>query len=522
MFYCENCGSELRNGIRFCEECGNPVPEYILSKTSRYDTLTDTIFAQRDWKQIWAQETASAAADGHRIGILLLNTCDCTSSRRFSDTVAEFIAFKKRLGIRWFCLDLNTENVCRGKGKSVIDHVLKVLRAIYTVCMPEYLMILGDTAAVGSAKWENTADRHDKYVTSDLPYLTMDLSSPWNGMQYDFNHMVLTGRVPGSAKNGFAEVCAYLKNYMALDQTSCRIDPFGLSALQWQEVSHDIYRDFGQELLLSPDVVVEQVAANGLSAMNHGTEPNLLYFNLHGSDLENYWYGQRNNWMPRAFSAACLPRRNGYVIGVEACYGAIQMDAKRPSSILMEAMAGGCLAFVGSSTVAFGGVRRGQNCCADVLIHRFLLAVKDGADFGHAFLNGFKALYCSKDMDDATVKTCAQFALYGDPSAALFHSAKSMSPPPAYTARTLSVPMPDVRSAVRMALWKVSADISARLDAHIAQYHSDFQHIKPVSYRMQGTDMYQSMYTKTSDGFVRILKLYYDNNGTVLREYVSH
>ena len=507
MFFCENCGAQLREGMLFCEECGEAVAAYAIQNTVAFPGLQDNPFCREDWMTQWADLARRERKDGRVVGILLTNTADCPDFSQLEKAIADFIAFKCGKGVRYFCLDLATEVVAGTRGDGGVEGVLQLLQRIYRVAVPDYLLIVGDNHAVGAKQWENPTDR-DACVRSDLPYWTMDAVSPWEGRKYDFGCMVPTGRIPGAAQSGFSEACAYLKNYIAWGNPQEPVQAFGLSAYQWREVSEDIYRALGSGLLLSPEVLVEYLDR---------AQGNLLYFNLHGSNMDNFWYGQRGDSYPKAFAADVLPRKLGYVIGVEACYGAVQHSAGRqPPSILLESMQNGCLAFVGSDTMAYGGIRRGQNCCADVIISRFLREVKAGSQFGPAFLAAMRELWSCGEKDDTLAKTLAQFALYGDPSASLVQKAT-----PTYRhSGKLAVPMPDIGGAMQISLTKVNMQIEKSLQQYVGKYHESFRDITPRYYSVRG-GMGQAVYTKQLGADMQILKLYHDAFGRVTREYVS-
>lgn len=516
LFFCENCGAPLHKGDRFCEECGNPV-----AGNGASDALQDNLFKNSMWRTKWQTAVREAKKNGEATGIILINTHSCACSLKIGMTLSDYILCKRKQGISYYCLDLATEAVCQTCGDSAIESVMKVLHTIYDVAAPDYLLIVGDTASVGAKKWESHVDK-DPFVCSDLPYWTMDLESPWEGKTYDFDNAVLTGRIPCSAATGFAEACYYFENYMKLERPADHVVSFGLSAFAWKEVSEDIYRELGDGLLLSPELTVEQFHHVSLAKLNGGKEPNLLYFNLHGSDMENYWYGQRNEAYPRAFSVVGLPQRNGYVIGTEACYGAIQCDQNaQPKSILLEAMKNGCLAFVGSDTMAYGGVRRDKQCYADDIISRFLRGVKEGECFGYALREARKELQNSACPSDIAIKTNAQFALYGDPSSCLVCSKAHRVYVPQRECTRIYVPIPDIRAAVRVSMIKVSIQIEMILSQYIEKYHSDFSGIQPQHYKNQSDDLMQAMYTKHNGSFIQTLKLYYDQHGKVCHECIS-
>ena len=96
-----------------------------------------------------------------------------------------------------------------------------------------------------------------------------------------------------------------------------------------------------------------------------------------------------------------------------------------------------------------------------------------------------------KDRPDAeTVKTLAEFALYGDPSARLKSSAakKLFAPRVAEKSfpRGIRIPQPDVRNAVRCELCTVDEKIRSTVEAFVYRRYPEFEGTKAKYYRSTG------------------------------------
>ena len=387
--------------------------------------------------------------------------------------------------------------------------------------------MLGNEDVIDVARWENQSRDGEEIVESDLCYSTLDVDTPWNGQKYNFDEIMRVGRVPSCDGETIASYSRYFKNAQKHIGTMNGVLPYGLSALVWEDESNDEYKEISQEKVdVSPEVTKNDVGAR------IAEDANLLFFNLHGSNDTRFWYGQEGGSYPEAFAPAVLDgRENPYFLGVEACYGARYLGGlDQNDSIMMMAIRNKCLAFLGSSKIAYG-TPRPEGTCADVVIGDYIKYLAKGYSAGDAYLEGLKRLTANRDaMDDSDIKTLAEFALYGDPSARMGQDKDAGGMKKLFkgfgVAKGLSIPMPDIRRSVQMALAEVDAKIEAIIDDFAMRnllpelMQSGLGPAKQSVFKMN-TGLNQKIYALETGPVKRVAKVYFDDKGKIHKALVS-
>jgi len=532
MAFCEQCGASLEPGARFCESCGASVADDILvKKDSASPAESDeamTLFCGADWASKWLKAVSSQAdAD---IGIILTRESALVGQIEASrdevrGIVSSYIADMRKHGTRYYYLDLDDCPFYDGNGD--VDSVVATLRSIVDVARPKYLFIIGNEDVIDVARWENQARDGDAEVESDLCYATLDVNSPWSGQTYNFDEILRVGRYPTCAGESLEYFSYYFSNTPQCTGQLGELTPYGLSALVWKDESNDEYKAISRDAVdVSPEVTKDSVE------QRLPKDANLMFFNLHGSNDTKYWYGQEGGSYPEAFSPEVLSGwEDPYFIGVEACYGAryvgnIPMD----DSIVLTALRNSCLAFLGSSKIAFG-TSEPEGSCADIVIGHYIKNLPKGFSAGDAYVEGIKALAHDRSgMNDSDVKTLAEFALYGDPSVRM-NTKKSSSGLKALlkgigTPKGLTVPMPDVRKAVSMAIAEVDAKIEAIVDEYfeshiLPQFNQTIDNVQQSVYKMSNTGLNQKIYIAHHGSIPRVAKVYFDDRGTIKKTLIS-
>ncbi len=219
------------------------------------------------------------------------------------------------------------------------------------------------------------------------------------------------GRLPDGGNLDFL-----IKQIKKIGKTKNKCGPrentFGLSAAVWEDASRNIYRIISdKELLLSPPETTDTIEIDKNTRM--------LYFNLHGSDKTNKWYGQGSGRYPVALSPVNITKLRDAVVYTEACYGAYTIDKEISESLALTFLEKGTKCFVGSTTVAYGP-RVPPPTEADLLASFFFHEILKGNKFGFALLNAkhefFKKMIDEQGfLDGNDKKTLLQFVLYGNP-----------------------------------------------------------------------------------------------------------
>jgi hypothetical protein len=495
------------------------------------------LFRSSDYLTRWER----FAADGN-VGIILTNTSGLEDATPLMEALRQYCEARKSQ-VRYTVLDYQT---CPGKlSEANCESIVRLLNEIYSVAVPDYLMIVGDGNTVPFIKWENECCDDDSVVPSDLAYITLNVKSPWSGQEYCFDGATKVGRVPASAVNGYENAIRYLR-FTATYRPQKTVKPFAYTASTWIPTSKNVFADLDCPLVSSPDYTSNRalLRTHGLQMVPDVSEYNLLGFNLHGSDGTHDWYGQIGRFYPEAFDPTCLPRADaGYTICVEACYGARPTVQNKPQqSIVVSALSDKCVSFVGSTRIAYGATDGGM-CCADIIAYSFMRSVMDGKTAGEAFLDALTDVYQS-GADEECIKTLAEFALYGDPSLTPFATAKvkafasakskpkrvitggnesraiKLIPCDGETAKFSNYAYSNYAQESKQAK-KVVKIVHEMSDGYVAKNYSAFASVRPMIYKVAGEDAYRTVYKMMDGDMKTIVKLHVDGEGNVQKTYVS-
>ena len=243
----------------------------------------------------------------------------------------------------------------------------------------------------------------------------------------------------------------------------------------------------------------------------------LLYFNLHGAvqASSKYWYGQKGNSFPIAFSPSSLSHLPwAYAVGVEACYGARYSGYAKDESSLLTAITGGCLSFLGSSRIAYGSAE-GSGTCADIIVGEFLRRLSSGSSAGNAFAEASAALL-REAPGELEMKTLMEFSLYGDPSLSFVTYGRVQK-----SMERSRIRMPDVRGLVLDRLKNADRIISEKLGKLIDEKYGYMKGVEPRLYRRGATGENLALYQKDTGLLSAVVAVVTDKDGGILREYVS-
>jgi len=489
----------------------------------------------------------------NRTGIILTDTTDVSNLKGFYASLEAYIQHKRERGIDYALFDIKTQCLTDIDNTDISD-ILCTLGEIYNVAVPNYLMIVGDSSVIPSSKWRNPVfdptgeGDSDMYVTSDLAYLTFDTESPWDGMEYYFDNITQVGRIPTSAKNNFKEAEIYFQNTrfaMLYDAPKA----FACSAQEWERTSKVEFASVKPYMITSPDYTSSPAYAKKFNLKLLGPvnpDYNLLCFNLHGSDEDNCWYGQNGPFFPEGFNAELLPNgAKSYAMITEACYGAKpNITTDDDKSILLTALSNRCIAFVGSTKIAYG-YGDGQLCGADIIADTYLKSVAKGKTFGESFLDALSVLN-AQDMDEIDIKTLAEFALYGDPSNALVNKSATKAfgkKPPITKAKTsknaskrISLLSCDGISSAsakgapsllsfsneqRIQIQTMSKSIKKIGNDLIMSKYSSMASVEPKIFKVMGKSGYRAHYSKKEGKILSLVNIHLDDNGKVQKVYVS-
>ncbi len=499
---------------------------------------SDPVFCCANWQGVWNEKRRGA----NKLGIILTDTKNVENVHTFTQALNSYMDYKAGEGVEYCLLDLKDQQVYPISYPDV-ESVVELLRTVYEVSVPDYLMIVGDSTVIPSADWYNECDDGDETVPSDLPYITLDTQSPWEGVAYDFENITQVGRIPAKPENGFAEAIDYFTHTKQFGGYPMARS-FAYSALVWEATSRVEFAHLNPMLITSPQYTSDAgtARASGLALLGKlSGDFNLVCFNLHGSDGSHVWYGQEGGSYPEAFEKGLLPDNQGYVLCTEACYGARSVAS---ASIVVHALRNRCVAFVGSSRIAYG-MSNGGLSCADVIAHNFTKGVANGLTVGKAFLDALSAI-SEGYMDEEEIKTLAEFALYGDPSAALVvgSAKKAFGGAPVKRSATrkdqslrVSLMSCNEESFGRtsknvVTLFSFSEEEQAHIklmanqvsttgNDYILEKFSSMGQIQPRVYKVVGKEEYRAVYSKNENNVKSVVKMHMDGAGNVKKVYHS-
>jgi hypothetical protein len=306
----------------------------------------------------------------------------------------------------------------------------------------DYILIVGDGEVVPFWYLGNPAADSDGEFPTDVPYAAADDGAEGNGPGDAVGD---AGDIGGDLGGNSDPAERFLLPDRAVARIPLRAGPgsglqpylealatearrgaergrhFGLSALQWKEESAKVYGVLAEGgLMTSPPVDSSSFEAGWLRSRA------LIYFNVHGSKDEKYWYGQKGLSYPRVLGpeivASAAPADS--VVLSEACYGGL-VDGKTPAdSMAMRFIDRGVAAFVGSSAIAYGSPDE-KLTEADLLAFFFFQRLVAGETCGSALREAkidFAAEMLDRQgyLDGDDRKTLLEFNLFGDPTVGIY------------------------------------------------------------------------------------------------------
>lgn len=517
-----------------CDDCGS---------TCNSEPWAHLFDDEKKWQAYWKKFRLA----NEEVGIILTNTSKLSSKTAFMQTLGAYVEYKKKEGVYYCLLDLAMQKVARNC--ATLDGVLRLLSDMNNYAYaPYYLLIVGDRTVVPSIEWENeTADR-DETVLSDLPYITNELESPWDENDFDFEDITAVGRIPTKAETGFAEAIKYFSNTMKYKPYDS-VKSFVYTARQWVVTSKQEFAHLSPYMICSPEYISEkeQQRRQGVKFISGiGDGYNLLCFNLHGSDGTHYWYGQDGGWLPIAMDGNVLTyqRKSPFFVCTEACYGARPIVTPGKASIVVHALTNNCIAFVGSSRIAYG-MPDGGMCAADVIANKYTQCLLKGYTCGEAFLNALDAVYNDGDMDEVDIKTLAEFALYGDPSARLVKGKsnkiiKNVKKKPTirqksakksfalmscdsfgFVGRSNKSAGSGLSEMEKMQIRKMASNIKLIGKNALKSANAPISEVEPKVYKVVGSAGYRAIYTEETGNIQTVVRLHLDDDGNVEKMYTS-
>lgn len=289
--------------------------------------------------------------------------------------------------------------------------------AISKTAQPNYLVLVDGPDVIPHLTLNNPASRDgDAEVPSDLPYASDARYTSRDPAKYAAVTRVV-GRIPGVTGAARPDFLVKQLKAAASYKSKRRSDYlayFAVSARPWHgSTVLSIENIFRKNAIKDCPPTKSPAVRRLLAPLSH-------FINCHGAEVDPHFYGQKGNSYPIAMSSSDVTSgvKRDAIVAAECCYGAQLFDPQKARNILPISnsyLDKGAIAFLGSTTIAYGG--EDNNSAADLLAQYFLINILGGASFGRAFLQARQKFVQGQKMEDhVNLKTLAQFVLLSDPS----------------------------------------------------------------------------------------------------------
>jgi len=535
--FCEECGSKIVQGDKFCQNCGNSVntnQEQVNEVNSAFDFFYNK-------KSIFIDDNQN-----YQFGILLTNfkqlieKFGIEKTEKLKQSLNVYLNTHKKNGIIYLLLDTSDNYLLLPNKKNWKQHVKLLIKGVKTIkkkinSKVSYILLLGGDEIIPMPVFPNPVPslESDIDVDSDLPYSTLSVSEDLN-KEENRTPVIMTGRIPTGIDTTVDDIINLLNNTQDSMKKFSTEKTFGLSAFVWSGASNYVNNNVCKEsLFLSPNITVENID-------NHyDNNINIHYFNLHGSNSEAEWMGQKSTEYPKAFSPSKISNSKvNNILGVEACYGARFINLRKQDSILLSALSTKTISFVGSSRIALGPADPPISL-ADIIIHDYLGEIQSGLPAGGAFIRARNHAFLNNiDKDPTTgLLTIIEFNLFGDPAFCI-NSVKNIKSDTFSTDATNLKEIPEndlvmtksstisnfsTYSIITNAVDTAQRKINEAVNKNIWNKYPDFKGIAPKyhEYKFNGKTFKQLSYKKEQKLFDQFIIVNTNDSGEIINESLS-
>jgi hypothetical protein len=300
----------------------------------------------------------------------------------------------------------------------LLDGIASLEAKLWSGSPADYLFLIGDSGVVPTWTVDNPAADSDKSLASDAPYGAAQGGGGADALLVP-DRAVARAPFGGQDERG-RDLSWFLDGLLTGPAPGGRGRAFGLTASVWKDQAAKVYGLASDAAIRSsPPLVLDSFDAAWLAARS------LVYFNVHGSQEEPYWYGQEGLSYPRVLSPEIVARSRpaGSLVVTEACYGGLVEGRSARTSIALGFLAAGAAALVGASAIAYGSPDA-RLTEADLLAYLFIKRALASERYGDAFRESkidFAAEMLNRQgyLDGDDKKTLLEFNLFGDPTASL-------------------------------------------------------------------------------------------------------
>lgn len=442
MKYCYNCGVKIEIADSYCDNCGSKQEhesKISIDSIAKDDVVKGVILT--DSLSLSRKFNVSQSAILNCIQSYTKALCLCGLKYKIIDCSSyEYANPKSTFLNRTVSLNPKTDSWIKYSQVLTDDYCFT-----YGDDKPIFLFIIGGDEIIPMPKVANKCyeegENNDIDIDSDLLYsylLDVDTFKFIDSSTiYEYTPYYYIGRMPTGNDFTFSSFCNYFdkaqdvilngglsirsaygqidKNWMVESEiVSQSISSLNLFPSIYDTLPYELSSD---RLIKTPDVRLEHVD----QIIN--IDANLLYFNMHGSDVpivsEAGYFGESYCGIsPKQISSM----KQCNILVTEACYGARFINLNNNQSMLLTAISSNTIGFLGSSRIAWGSAVYDHNHAdyitnADIICKVFMNASLGGVPLGVALQIAKRALIeKAENLSPLHESSLLEFNLFGDPA----------------------------------------------------------------------------------------------------------
>ncbi len=472
--FCPNCGKPCNDTDAFCGSCGHKLPQAPTPAPAAVNQ-SKSVF-DLPHKDVAAEQYIDDCA-GLIEGAILTNSKTLASKLHTSQDVilrllAAYVVASKKRGICYQIIDA-ADYVMQNPAYSKQHIKLSTSDSwkSYTALLADYyafarysktestcyLFIIGGEDIIPMPRMRHYMADHpkfsDKDIDTDIPYAYLLEDDTYklleSGKLFEYEQYFHVGRLPFAVDASLDDLTLYFRR-VAESGSTFEIDSYyGQTNMPWGDESQVVCAPLRRAGVRASSKKFENTYVEREGQRFNTVEGELFYsipidegnvsqvfdpnasfyyFNLHGSDqpTSTGFYADYAGCAISPKHIATIRRDNFFV--TEACYGARFQQYKRHESILLSAMGGKTLLFLGSSRAAFCNNRFSIDN-SDLLATVFIEKLLAGATAGEALFTARSSFFECDDghIYDQQMTTIAEFNLFGDPTLSVQNAQKSPS-----------------------------------------------------------------------------------------------
>lgn len=465
--FCPECGCNIGNdAVNFCPECGANIADVFEDSTP---APSQPAAVQQQPSLAQSSVAVEDKAQYRMYGVILTNVGLLakklqTSTASVETAIGTFVRGKASAGVGYQLVDagaykfqLKSKQVAMKGGES-IDKYLEIIKDVYDyeekqhAKKLQYLFILGSNdiipmLTIPHYKKSNFSDKDiDTDIIYGFPYSDDMVAKVKNEEIFGCTQLYRVGRLPVGEDTTLDDFTGYLERAVRYSTGIPMGEAYAQCDPHWKKVTEQVAKNGGlkdwlrnldgryknevyfNRLMLTPYIDTDNVD----QVFHYGAS--FYYYNLHGSSSRST-SGYVGEYPPhkRQYAMGITPQMMGNcevpnVLVTESCYGARHIGMKHRDSMVLSAIYGNTLVFLGSSRIAWGRIDDNQEVgniqtsLADTMASAFQLRMLQGDTAGYSLLLSRGSVFKHNRGSEERAATIVEFNLFGDPTLSLTSS----------------------------------------------------------------------------------------------------